>query len=127
MANNSNFTSNFSNTTSYLDILSSVSTRRDSSLSPGYYSRYFYLGNLLIQFSDISQYGIDTTFLKQTSITLDFPVAFSSKPYCVFLTTGMPGTAGNANVTLNSFTNSTFTCNIAVNNAYILYFAIGPR
>jgi len=45
----------------------------------------------------------------------------------VFLNAGRPGTAGNCNATLNSVTNSTFTFNIAVNDAYVLYFAIGPR
>jgi len=136
MANNSNFSSNFSNTTSYIDILSSRSDSINilvTSQSGGttttytnYYARYFYLGNLLIQFSDIAN-GIPTEIPKQATATIYFPISFSGKPYCVMLTSGQSDGGGNSPATLNTINNNRFTCNIGNNDASILFFAIGPR
>jgi hypothetical protein len=137
----SNFSSNFSENSSYLDILSSSSssvaltgTPVGPSSAPYSYGhgRYFYIGNLLIQFTDYPSSGFFYVLPNDTAITIDFPIAFSGVPYSVVPYSIIPPTQanpapGNAPITLNSAINSNFSISIASNPSCVGFIAIGPR
>jgi len=103
---NSNFLSKFGgNILPALDILSSVSDSIEiDSTSSGtvngpYYTRYFCIGNLLIQFSDFSA-GIPPTNSSSTQKYINFPIAYDTIPYTVILTPSSPaGSSWNIYIT----------------------------
>lgn len=129
MSNFSGFLSNFVSTDSTInginDILSNVSPSIETGVT-GYYGRYFYLGDLLIQFSS----GLNTTTKLSTGEnTLSFPISFSNTPYCVLVSpNNATGTGSNdPAIVVTSFTSNVFTVNIAGNNTNVSFIAIGPR
>lgn len=130
MTSNSNFLSNFNiSSGALIDILSTVSgpiplTASSSSTDFYYtfYGRYFYLGNLLIQFSDISQGNLPTPGSGKT-VTTTFPIPFSAPPYTVLLT----AKAKTYYALLNT-TSTTFEAkNEGSDAAAFVFLAIGPR
>jgi hypothetical protein len=119
------------------DILSSISGSVPLSVSTGggavqytgYYGRYFYLGNLLIQFIDLSN-SISAQQLPTNTnpITITFPTDFSGNPYvCVPFTfyNGSANSASSVNVYSNS--NQSFKIYLLTNNNYVGFIAIGQR
>jgi hypothetical protein len=101
---NSNFLSNFGgNILPALDILSSVSGSiaidSSSTVAGPYYTRYFCIGNLLIQFSDFSG-AIPPTNSSSTQQKIYFPIAYDTIPYTVILTPSSPaGSSWNIYIT----------------------------
>jgi hypothetical protein len=127
---NSNFLSNFGgNILPALDILSSVSSSIliDTTSSGTYYARYFYIGNLLIQFSDFSS-GIPPTYGSSTENTLTFPIAYDTTPYTVILTpSSSAGSSWNIYISLIEITNLNFRFHVGNNDGTTGFIAIGPR
>ena len=117
-----------------IDILSTVS---DAVILNGegtggdnkYKGRYFYLGNLLIQFSDFS--GDFPKSLTKTSdgneVDISFPISYDSKPYSVILTPTKSGSSDNFYITLRNITKSGFEYSIGQNKGNTGFIAIGPR
>lgn len=131
MTSNSNFLSNFNiGGGSLIDIMSTVSgpipLTAYSSSSDYYhtfYGRYFYLGNLLIQFSDISQGNLPTPGSGKT-VTTTFPIPFSAPPYTVLLT----AKGAKTYYVLFDTTSTNFEAkNEGDNAASFAFLAIGPR
>ena len=137
--NFSGFLSLFTNTTSTNDDILSDVSNQITLISSGttlngvkgpYYGRYFYVGNLLIQFSDFS-----TSYPPPSNVTsgggsatINFPIAFSSKPYAVILTpTNNSGSNLNTYITLTSYTASSFSFHIGNDNGSTGFIAIGHR
>jgi|688.fasta_scaffold75736_4 hypothetical protein len=128
---NSNFLSNFTNSISSIDILSTVSTPATSvsGWPSTYNARYFYLGDLLIQFSDFSEGFAANEFAnsKGQAYSVDFPIAFSSNPYVILVSP----TVGNSNnyvfTTLTAYSATGFGIYIGNNTGTFSYLAIGPR
>jgi hypothetical protein len=123
----SGFISYFDSSSNSIDILSSIS---DSILctnttNNNYYGRYFYLGNLLIQFADNTTFpGNDNT----GNYTLNFPIAFSSTPYLV-LVCAIKNGSNNYNIytTVLSQNSTSFQIHIGNDDGAFAWFAIGPR
>ena len=129
MANNSNFTSNFNNTTGIFDILSSVSgsISLSKNIADGPYNgRYFYLGNLLIQFSDINA-GFPSTSAAGSGYNINFPRSFGGTPYSVALYPISHLSGANSNIALTDCNSTTFTFSISGARAAVGFIAIGPR
>jgi hypothetical protein len=139
MSQNSGFLSNFSSSLSTrLDILNTVSDSKQliasgsttSGVTGPYYARYFCIGDLLIQFSDMSG-----NFPAPSSVTsggssasISFPVSYDSTPYAVFLTpANNTGNNLNSYITLTSFNASSFSFHIGNDNGSTGFLAIGPR
>lgn len=123
----SNFTTNFSGTTSIMDMLSSTSGDIDLSNNLNNITlkgRYFYLGNLLIQFtSTIIPNNNDSQSLYQVY----FPITYDSnnKPYMILTTPLSNG--GNTNVVVNSWTESYAYITPGSNDSFAMFMVIGPR
>lgn len=123
----SGFISYFDSSSNSIDILSTIS---DSILctnttNNNYYGRYFYLGNLLIQFADNTTFpGNDNT----DNYTLNFPIEFSSTPYLV-LVCPIKDNTDNTNIYTTVLSQSTtgFGIHIGNNAGAFAWFAIGPR
>lgn len=132
--NFSNFISNFSGS-SNIDIVSSVSDNIDLINGTSLYQgRYFCIGNLLIQFSDFSNLNGVSLYEFSTSgtHTIDFPYQYDNYPYTVILSgfnTTNNNTTNNNNVTvtLNSYTDTSFTFRVNSNSGGMSFLAIGPR
>lgn len=130
MSFNSNFLSNFAGSiTPSIDILTSVSNAVELTTTAGggpYYGRYFCLGNLLIQFIDLSTNEPGTT--SQNTFTMSFPIAYEESPYTVIITPfNKSGNNNNIFTTLISYTLTNFTFHVGNNNGAIQFLAIGPR
>jgi hypothetical protein len=130
MTTNSNFISLLG--ANSVDILSSVSAAieliitNNSNSYTGYYGRYFYLGNFLIQFTDM--YGGTTlpTDKFGNNTTINFPIAFpvDTKPYTII---PYSINSGNTPLTILSATNVSFIVGISNNSCAVGFLAIGPR
>ena len=107
-SNNSNILTNFNiSDGAYCDIISSVKNNN------GY---YFYLGQLLIQFSN-------NTSVSSSSI-VTFPISYTSLPYTLLLT--LNKNTSTAAMCLKSLTTSNFTISFT-SNLSLNYIVIGPR
>jgi hypothetical protein len=123
MTENSGFASFFGGD-SKTDILSTVSGKVEI-FDFSNYGRYVYLGNLLIQFSDISSFP---TLTGGTEFTFEFPKAYTSTPYCVMVSAAKYEAENSFEfVTLVSFDTKGFTFNIIGDTGNISFVAIGPR
>jgi hypothetical protein len=133
------FTSTYGGPSPPYDILSTASLSQEllvvyynstTSLT-GYYGRYFYVGDLLIQFSDFSVSTIPEQANINEEILITFPITYSSNPYSVVVYAYNPTTgttaAGNSPVTLNGINTVNFSIAISNNNSAFGFFAIGPR
>lgn len=139
---NSNFLSNFNNTSFTTDILSTLSTpatnesiNLSGTSKATTYTRYFYLGNLLIQFSDFSS-SYSTNYLVTNSqgqtYSMNFPIAFSGEPYVVIVTPWTSSSWGNDHgynifTSLVSYSATGFNVYIGNNYGNFTFLAIGPR
>jgi hypothetical protein len=120
----SGFLTNFEGSTGFMDMLSTATTSIPVVQSGGVtgYARYFYLGNLLIQFSD----GIVGERGQGTSYTQPYPTTFSSAPYTVLISyTNTNNNSGYA--TLESTGSTGFEFRVGGNNGNVTWMAIGPR
>jgi len=134
MSQNSNYITNFNGSASFIDIISSLSSQIEYVYTvngtvyqdSGHYARYFYLGNLLIQFSDISPYAYGAATPNKGNITINFPINFSSTPYYIGVTPFSSNTA-NSPLTITYFNNVGFSVAVSNNNTYVTFIAIGPR
>ena len=117
-----------------IDILSTVSdavilTGDGTGGDSKYKGRYFYLGNLLIQFSDFS--GDLPNSVNKTSggsdVSIKFPISYDSKPFSVILTPTKSGTSDNFYITLRKITKTGFEYSIGQNKGNTGFIAIGPR
>lgn len=126
--NPSGFLTNFTNSIGLIDMLSTESVKTSVIQSDGVtgYARYFYLGNLLIQFSDVSGGPIPSRGSGSSIYTQPYPTAFSSNPYTVLISyTNTGGNNGYASLRSTGSTGFDFT--IGSNNGNITWMAIGPR
>lgn len=113
MVNYSGFLSNFTGTTSTIDILSDLVTGNDHQIKDSNGNntgvlinwKYFYLGNLLIQFTNNINNG---NLTGNGTYTLRYGLSYSSAPYFISLTPVDTNNSGPAYVTLNSLTNTDF-------------------
>jgi hypothetical protein len=128
MAENSNFSSFFEGD-SEIDIVSSVSDKVQINPIPfsgvAYYGRYFYLGNLLIQFTSV----FPTFDLNSgNEFTFNFPKAYTSTPYCI-MACPVKDDDDNFNlfITVVSFDTKEFTIHVGNNDGNFYFVAIGPR
>lgn len=124
----SGFLSNFTGSSGFTDMLSTATTSIPVVQSGGItgYARYFYLGNLLIQFSDVSGGPIPSRTSGSSIYTQPYPTAFSSNPYTVLISyTNTGGNNGYASLRSTGSTGFDFT--IGSNNGNITWTAIGPR
>lgn len=132
--NGSGFLSNFSNSLVTNDILSKTSSQSTYTLvGITCYARYIVLGDLLIQFSDMSTWPNPSASLAVATgrYSITYPIAYASKPYCV-LVSGFKATGTNppVEITLDNSslqTNSYFTFKISGNDGWLSWIAIGPR
>ena len=117
-----------------IDILSTVSdavilTGNGTGGDDKYKGRYFYLGNLLIQFSDFS--GHLPNSVNKTSggsdVSIKFPIAYVSKPFSVILTPTKSGDSDNFYITLREISKTGFKYSIGQNSGNTGFIAIGPR
>lgn len=117
-----------------LDILSTVSdavilTGDGTGGDDKYKGRYFYLGNLLIQFSDFSSEFPNS--LSKTSggkdVVINFPISYDTQPYSVILTPTKSSSSDNFYITLRMITTSGFEYSIGQNNGNTGFIAIGSR
>lgn len=127
MATFSGFLSSFG-TSIPTDIISSVSAPvllswNGVTGNGNYWGRYFYLGNLLVQFSDTNTNGSPTQGTSGQA-TLSFPIPFSSEPYVVNIS---PYISNNTPSSVYSSTATSFTYNVSNNTGIISFIAIGPR
>ena len=122
--NFSNFISNFTDL-SNIDIVSSVSGQFPLVSNPPttieITGRYFFIGNLLIQFSS-------NTISNQTtgSYTIPFPISYDTTPYTVMLTATRDDNSPVI-VVLKSFNTTSFEFAISDNGGWCTFIAIGPR
>lgn len=121
----SNFKTNFSGTTSNIDMLSSTSvniSHNNTVTNITMSGRYFYLGNLLIQFTTTT---IPNNSDSKSTYDSTFPIAYDATPYMVLTTPLSSG--GNTNVTVKSWNTSTVTISPGVNDSIAMFMVIGPR
>ena len=89
----------------------------------------FYLGNLLIQFSDFSG-GLPNPVSVTSncrSVSIKIPIPYHSPPYSVILTPTKDGTSDNIWITLRGISNIGFNYSIGQNDGNTGFIAIGPR
>lgn len=133
MADNSNILS-FFNSNSSLDILSKASdaytlTGNGTGGGDKYKGRYFYLGNLLIQFSDFSAELPNSVSVTSggNSVGINFPIPYESPPYSVILTPTKSGSDDNFFITLREISKTGFNFSVGQNSGNTGFIAIGPR
>lgn len=125
----SGFLTNFENSISLIDMLSTVSVqtsvgqKQQGGNTAMTNARYFNLGNLLIQFSD----GVSTNNRANgADYTQYYPVTFSATPYTVLISqTNSNSNSGYA--TVISAASSSFEFRIGGMDGNITWMAIGPR
>ena len=108
------------------DIMSNVSNvipLGTSGTQATYFGRYFYLGNLLIQFSDVSYVG--TKFSNNTD-NFTYPKAFSGNPYLIMATSII---YDNVSCAMSYGDNPLTQFNIGFNSnsSNFSFLAIGPK
>ncbi len=127
MAQNSNYNTNFNGQTVF-DILSSVSEPILTAASTynNYYGYYFYLGDLLIQFTDLQGQNLTT---KSGGITINYPQNFPTTPYIVLTSVCKIGNGSNVNAPITLINNIGFVCTLGPsgNSGVPMFLAIGPR
>ena len=115
------------------DIMSSVATTTNNSYNDSggtfidnYSAGYMYIGNLLIQFTTGTT--VPTTASNGSGITIYFPVAFSTTPYCVLANPlSISSSASNYTVTVTGTAYDSFTVITGGHDSYVVYIAIGPK
>lgn len=141
MSNFSNITSLFGGTVaSPLDLMSNVSDvvtlniRESSSTGTplsNYYGRYVYIGNLLIQFSDLRENTLrnNVPVAHNGTFYVQFPIPFSETPYLVipFIVNASAGRIGVTDINSTNYTNSSCYIKTNDNSVAIGFLAIGPR
>lgn len=141
MSNFSNITSLFGGTVaSPLDIMSNVSdvitlnVRSGSSTGTplsNYYGRYVYIGNLLIQFSDLRENVINNNVPAAHNGTfyVQFPISFSGRPYLVIPCIMNDSASRTGVMDINSTYYTNASCIIKTNDESVAigFLAIGPR
>lgn len=125
MAQNSNYITNFNGQTLF-DILSSLSvaTLTPASTYSNYFGYYFYLGDLLIQFTDLQGQNLPT--VTGSNVTINYPLLFPTTPYIVLVSVFA---GGGVNAPITYINNVGFVCNVGPSgNAGVpMFLAIGPR
>jgi hypothetical protein len=127
--NFSGILSNFINTTSTsTDILSQctiVSSSNIYTVSGSQNDGYFYLGNLLIQFSATTT-NTSSNWHKYnfSPIQITFPITYTSQPYSVLITSC---STGNTNACIQTISSSGFTFLQQTTEGTVSWVAIGPR
>ena len=125
----SGFLSNFTGTIiPAIDILSTVTYHFGTTGSGGggnYSACYFTIGNILVQFTDFTD-PIDNLD-KSSQNTINFPVSFTNKPWCVVATPTNTGNNTNLMTVLtNDITPTSFKVYIGSGeNIGVTYIAIG--
>jgi len=119
------------------DILSTVVSgiSLDAPGISGYTGGYFYLGNLLIQFSDFSGTSTSTSavqpnYVSTGNYSVSFPIEYPSLPYIVIIsgTSGQNNTENlNIYATLITYTVNGFEAHIGNQSGAFSFLAIGPR
>ena len=134
MANFSGFLSTFGQTSGTNDIMSNIVTDTGTWYTHGgspqsYYYGYMYVGNLLIQFSRLTN---NSDFLINTnnqgdSIQIYFPITFDTL-FCVLVNPmSVGGSNQNYTVTPVYVNNNSYFMAASYNGTgYIQYIAIGP-
>ena len=117
----------FDSSSNPIDIISAVSDsiQCTNTTNNNYFGRYFYLGNLLIQFADNTTIpGNDNTGYYY----LYFPIEFSTTPYLV-LVCALKDSTDNNNIyaTVISQNSTSFGFHIGNNAGAVAWLAIGPR
>ena len=125
--------SKFINTTSTStdDILSQctiVSSSNNYTVSGSQNDGYFYLGNLLIQFSATNT-SVDTDWAINgyAAVTFTFPIPYTSQPYSVVITSC---SSGNTNACIQTILSNGFSYlaqGTPANAGSVMWIAIGPR
>jgi hypothetical protein len=88
------------------------------------FGRYMRMGNVLFQFSDVSDYNFSLMVHVGGTFTVNFPTAFGGSPYSVMV---MPaGSSSNTTIAVVSATATQVVFNITINPANLVFFAIGP-
>jgi|688.fasta_scaffold971252_1 hypothetical protein len=123
----SGFLSNFSGATSNTDILS---TRTYSSNGTGggsnYGASYFTIGNVLVQFTDVSKEAYMSIFGGTGAHTITFPVKFSGTPWCIVASPSSNNQeSGQFTVITDTFTESSFNVYVVNDGTALTYIAIG--
>lgn len=94
-----------------------------------YYGRYFCLGDMLIQYIDLSNGNYPATGqASNLGWTMYYPYPYDTTPYTVMLTPFNP--AGNNNnivTTITSINNTSFVFHIGNQAGCVAFLAIGPR
>lgn len=126
MSFNSNFLSDFGGNLSSIDILTSVSSssKLTTNLLGTYYGRYFEIGNLLIQFTDFST-GFPEISENGFIYYVNFPKAYSSKPYSIMATSC--NTGESAFLTVTNYSTTSFDVHIGNYPTAVSFIAIGPK
>ena len=131
--NYSGFLSNFSGTTGssgeYTDILSTVTSSNAGTVDGTPYSaRYFTMGTILVQFTDLTGIHIGNVSGSDGK-SISFPVAFHSTPWCIVVSPSS-GAQHSSQITLRTDTIDKFKFNVYFNGDLtgtgLTYIAIGP-
>ena len=115
------------------DILSKCSdittvTVTHGTTSIDYAIRYFYISDLLVQFTDVSGCNFGTTnyFSADNNYNIPFAIPFGNTPYvCIPYT--FSKNKGNSPTTIQGYTDSSVTISLSNNDNNIAFLAIGPR
>jgi len=93
-----------------------------------YHGRYFYLGNLLIQFSDFPTGTFPASTAAGNSYTMNYPISYDVMPYSVMVC-GVKQETNNfpVSITLRSFTSASFYFEISTDAGGVSFFVIGQR
>ena len=131
--NYSGFLSKFFSTTgtsgNYTDILStivSIDTQQTQPDGTGVVPNqgcYFYLGNLLIQFSN----GTTISRTSGTGYYQYYPIPFNTIPYVVLLSATSPNSSSICTLLEDNYTTHYFHFRIGNSDGNIMYIAIGER
>ena len=129
----SGFLSNFASTTgtsgTYTDILSTFGQAATSQTQPDgtgvvpNQGCYFYLGNLLIQFSN----GTTISRTSGTGYYQYYPIPFNTIPYVVLLSATSPNSSSICTLLEDNYTTHYFHFRIGNSDGNIMYIAIGER